>query len=114
MKEVPQLDPKTRISYDYWNEYFARTLILTREGFEAVINSFEKKPVKKYTERFSNTKYISVTNEINYDKIERLDQLAELVNEIMLNSKVKSETRFKKIVNEVYQIIKNQGHLYQE
>ncbi len=102
--DVPQINSKTGISSDYWNEYNAKTVWL-KKGHNYVINSIKEYPIRKYEQVYPPETYDNVITPENSQKINRLNELADLVNNTFIDATKFTETDFKKVINEVSNII---------
>jgi transcription initiation factor IIF auxiliary subunit len=106
--ELPQIYPITGMSVDYLGEYSSKiSIFISGEGLEKVANFFRKFPAKRYEERFPQSKYPDVINEVNREKVKRLDELSEIANSRFTDASKFSEGDFKKFINEIYKIIWN-------
>ncbi|MGM5481886.1 MAG: hypothetical protein ACQESF_00345, partial [Nanobdellota archaeon] len=107
-EKVPQLVESTGISADYWNEYLPKACFL-RKGMSKVKGLIRESPIQKYEERFPVIYYNDVINEFNEDRICRLNELSEIVNNFAYDSFLLDQNQFKRIVNEVHNLIYEKG-----
>ncbi len=103
--QIPQLNSKTQVSYDYWNEYYDKVECLKELGLPALVVSFKKKPIKKYQERFPETQYDDVVTLSNKLRVTRLNELARIVNDNFLEITPNTEKNFKIITNKVWYLL---------
>jgi len=109
--EVPQIANKTNVSMDYMNEYIAKAGGLNK-GLNRVAEIFKQFPIKKYEERFSG--YENVITPQNSSRVKRLNELSDLANEKFVDVSNFTEHDFKKVINEVHDLIYAKGNFYQE
>jgi hypothetical protein len=102
--EVPQINLKTGITSDYWNEYFSKTIILER-GLLELAEWIKKYPIKKYEERFPRESSKNLITPQNQARVKRLNELSDLVNNEFTDVSKLTELRFKKVINEFYKSI---------
>lgn len=78
-KEVPDLNSITKISADYFNDFYARELMIhtTPEKLKGSIMTF---PIKKYEQYFSSKDYINVVNSKNKKYVKELDEIVDILN----------------------------------
>lgn len=113
--KVPQIVDETGVSADYWNEYFAKTIRLER-GLPDVAEGFREYPVKKYEQRFSPKKYEDVVTPQNEKRVSRLNELSDIVNGTFIDISRFTELDFKRVINEVHNLIyaKSKDYFYPE
>lgn len=105
LKEVPQIDPLTGLSRDYLNEYTVISTYFKSGLLEKVAKTIAKRPIKKYIQRFPETKYANVINGKNRLGAETLDNLADLANAEFEAPLILKTERLPQVVNEVCEII---------
>ena len=106
MEQVPQIAEETGISQDYFNEYNTKTLVLYTGGVDSVADFFRKYPIKKYEERFPSTEFFNVVNDKNRARVQRLDEIAQMVNTGFIDPTNFTEAEFKSTINEVLKLIR--------
>ena len=109
--KVPRIVGKTGVSTNYWNEYSARTSCLDW-GLSSVAESFREFPVKKYEQRFPPEKYEDVVTAQNRAGVNRLNELSDIVNRTFVDDSRFTELDFKKVINEVHNLIYANGENY--
>ena len=102
--EVPQISKNTNVSMDYWNEYFSKAGGLNH-GLHFVAKMFQKFPIKKYEERFSREKYENVITFQNSERIKKLNELSDFVNEKFVDVSNFTEFDVKKVINKAHSLI---------
>lgn len=100
---------ETGIDSDYYNEYWFRTENFIYDGLSGVAADFKRSPVKKYEERYSPTIYENVVTEQNQARVKRLNELSDLVNNTFIDVARFTEADFKRVMNEVHDLIYGQG-----
>ena len=73
---------------------------------------FRTYPVKRYEQRFSPQKYEDVITPHNKARLTRLNELSDLVNDSFIDDSRFTESDFKKVVNEVHNLIYARGANY--
>lgn len=106
-KEVPQLNPKTGVSMDYFNEINAifGSLLSSSLGLKFIEKMSKENSIylKKYEEVYSE--YSDVITDKNRKSIKRLDDLVGEINEILKNLKPENEAELREKCNEFYFLI---------
>ncbi|MFW6026030.1 MAG: hypothetical protein ACOCRX_06775 [Candidatus Woesearchaeota archaeon] len=102
--KVPQINKRTGISADYWNEYNAKYFYY-KKGKDSIAKGVTEYPIKTYVERFPEKTYKNVITSKNKSKVQKLDSLAEIVNREFKDPSNFSKNDFKKILNKVYKLI---------
>lgn len=108
LKEVPQINEITGISYDYRNEYVFLVGYFSMGGIDEVKAVIKKLNfvMKKYEERFSPSVYKNVINEKNTNLIRRINELVDSFNEKIKETDAFKEEDFLKIYKELEILIK--------
>ncbi|HLC68190.1 MAG TPA: hypothetical protein VJI12_04925 [archaeon] len=89
---------------DYWNEYIGFAMLLRSSGFDKVKRLIRENPVQTYTERFLPEIYGGLMDDVNKNKIQRLDRVARYVNKGASTAAL-TESDFKRAVNLAHHII---------
>ncbi len=100
-----QIIPETGMSADFENETFLLALKFNRGGIESVIESIRRRPLNKYTGRFSQNIYDDVVTAQNERAVEKLDELIEHLNGLSLAGTLSRE-KFVSIYNEIQDLIR--------
>lgn len=107
IKEVPQLNLKTGISMDYFNEinFIFGALTSSSLGLNFIKKILKENPIylKKYEEVYLG--YKNVVNDKNREGVKRLNELVCEINEILKNLEPENETELRKKCNEFYFLI---------
>jgi len=77
-----------------------------------VAESFRRSPVKRYEQRFSPEKYEDVITPRNKVKVDRLNELSTGVNREFIDISKFIELDFKRVINEVCNLIYARGEDY--
>jgi hypothetical protein len=107
-KEVPQINDETGISSDYCNQFNAIVTFYRFRGINGqngVRDIIKDHPfhMKKYAEVYSDC--INVVNAKNSKSVERLNELADKMNDILKDPDLIDEDAFLKTINELYLLI---------
>ena len=102
--EVPQINKKTGVSADYWNEYNAKYFYYNKWK-DSIAKGINEYPIKTYIERFPEKTYKNIITSKNKNRVQELDNLAEIVNKEFSDPSDFSKDDFKKILNKVYKLI---------
>lgn len=105
MKQLPQISKKTGISQDYANEYVALIQLFNMNNISKIIDIIKNQGIKTYESRFPKEEYIHDYDNSVKRKIEALDEFAKIMNKDFSSEETFDKERFKKIINEVYEII---------
>lgn len=106
---VPQIVPETGVSGDYGNEYFGKMMNFNRNRQHSQLSSLAEHcreyPVKKYEQRFSPEDYEDVITTQNWARVNRLNELSDIVNRTFVDSSLFTEHDFMRTINEVMELI---------
>jgi hypothetical protein len=104
-KEVPQIRLETGLSMDYTNQYTGLVGAYSARGMGLVKDLLKAVPfhMQKYEEAYAG--YKNIINDKNKDKITRLGELADKMNEIVKDPETVNEEDFRKTCNELNLLI---------
>lgn len=112
MEEVPQINSKNGLSYDYNNEY--QSILSCIELYEKGIISYanlcnETKKIKTYTERYPPQDYKDVVNEKNREGINKINIIAHNIRTVSdsINIKEAVVSQLEKLIEEGSNTISN-------
>jgi pyridoxine 5'-phosphate synthase PdxJ len=100
-KEVPGMNPKTALSMDYCNQFNGLVSLFSDSGIEEVKSTLKSISlhVEQYEKVYAGCK--DVVNDKNRDKVRRLDELANKMNQILKDPNSINEEDFRKTCNEL-------------
>ncbi len=100
-QEIPQIDPETGMSDDWYNElYILASVLQGTKNIAAVVAMIRKQPRRKFEERFPLSTYGEVVTEQNERSVRRLDELIDHLNN-MANTGTLTREEFVSIYNEM-------------
>ena len=94
---------KTGVTGDYWNCYFPIAEVLCNKGKGATSEALRRYPIPRYSDRYSRDESENLFG--REDLVERLDELADFVNQKFIDPEEYEEKEFKVVINEVNRII---------
>lgn len=105
-KEVPQLNPTTEVSEDYSSQYTALVGGYHAGGMDIVKYILEESSkvgqpfhMKKYEEVYAG--YKNIVNDKNRDRVKKLDELADHMNDLLKDVGNIDEANLRKTCNEL-------------
>lgn len=107
MKEkysMPQVSSLTGVSHDYSNEITTLRISFLEGYKEKIIKRIKDQPVKKYQERYPENLNSDVITEKNREAINRLNELADKLNQIGLEKDF-DDKQFVSVYNEMITLI---------
>ncbi len=116
MREVPQINKGTGISYSYFQEYGTKVALLEMDdpaekmGFpkdrkERLAELFRKYPIKKYEECFPTAEFLNVVTDKNRGAISSLDEIAGEANSRFIDSNNFTLDDFRGIAVKAYSLV---------
>jgi hypothetical protein len=97
-----QINPKTGVSSDYWNQWEGKNLAYSIGGIDLVIKNLEEFPIRTYQEIFFQHETPQPLNRKTRERILALDEIARIVNE---EYKKPTEKHFKEIISVVHELV---------
>jgi len=101
---MPQINSETGVSADYFNEFTTLRLSFLDGDKEKIIKTIKKWPIKKYQEVYPVNSFCNVITEKNKDAVNRLNQLAEKMNQFA-KDEIFNDAEFVSIYNEILKLI---------
>lgn len=106
--EVPQLNERTGVSYDFFNEFIALGLIFRVYGIGGVNYKINAFPLRRYEEYFYQFAGNGLVNDRNRARVARLNRLVDSMNN-RASLEGLSEREFKSSMNIIHFLIYDDG-----